>query len=132
MILIIGGAFQGKRAYADRLFSLEEKDWKDGAELSFEELCKARAVDCFQEFIKKSLREGREVRELAERLFASNPELIVVCNELGSGVIPTEAFDREWREATGRVCCELALRSGEVHRVVCGIGTVIKGEAAET
>ena len=34
--------------------------------------------------------------------------------------------DREYREAVGRLCCSLAREAVEVHRVVCGIGTVIK------
>ena len=54
------------------------------------------------------------------------PSVILLCNELGSGVVPVEAFDREWREATGRLCCRLAAEAEEVHRVACGIGMVIK------
>ena len=30
------------------------------------------------------------------------------------------------REKTGRICCRIAKEAGEVHRVVCGLGTVIK------
>ena len=47
-------------------------------------------------------------------------------NELGYGVVPVDAFDRLWREKTGRICTELAGKAEEVHRVVCGIGMVIK------
>ena len=47
-------------------------------------------------------------------------------NELGYGVVPTDSFDRAYREKTGRVCCRIAKEADEVHRVVCGIGTVIK------
>ena len=55
-----------------------------------------------------------------------NPDLILVTNELGYGVVPVDRFDREYREKTGRVCCEIAKQATEVHRVICGIGTVIK------
>ena len=64
---------------------------------------------------------------LADSLVKQNPDIIILANELGSGVVPVDAFDRSWRETTGRLCCELAKRADEVHRVVCGIGTVIKG-----
>ena len=37
-----------------------------------------------------------------------------------------EYINRAYREKTGRVCCQAARRASEVHRVVCGIGTVIK------
>ncbi|MCI9019059.1 MAG: cobinamide kinase, partial [Lachnospiraceae bacterium] len=53
-------------------------------------------------------------------------EAVIVVNELGSGVVPIDAFDRNYRETTGRICCELAKKAREVHRVVCGIGMVIK------
>ena len=62
----------------------------------------------------------------AEELLEKNPDICVVTNELGYGVVPADAFDRKYREATGRICEKLAAGSDEVHRVICGIGTVIK------
>lgn len=76
--------------------------------------------------MRRNLKEGRDIGEMAERILQKNPSVILLCNELGSGVVPVEAFDREWREATGRLCCRLAAEAEEVHRVVCGIGMVIK------
>ena len=52
----------------------------------------------------------------------------VICAEVGSGVIPISAEDRRFREATGRLCVQLAKRADCVVRVVAGIPTVIKGE----
>lgn len=126
MILIIGGAFQGKKAYAEKTFSLKEEDFTDGACCTEEELYQAKAVLHFHEFVRRSLKEGWDTAGLAERILQKNPSVILLCNELGSGVVPVEAFDREWREATGRLCCRLAAEAEEVHRVVCGIGMVIK------
>lgn len=126
MILIIGGAFQGKKAYAEKTFSLKEEDFTDGACCTEEELYQAKAVLHFHEFVRRNLKEGRDIGEMAERILQKNPSVILLCNELGSGVVPVEAFDREWREATGRLCCRLAAEAEEVHRVVCGIGMVIK------
>lgn len=126
MILIIGGAFQGKKAYAEKTFSLKEEDFTDGACCTEEELYQAKAVLHFHEFVRRNLKEGRDIGGMAERILQKNPSVILLCNELGSGVVPVEAFDREWREATGRLCCRLAAEAEEVHRVVCGIGMVIK------
>ena len=55
-----------------------------------------------------------------------NPDIVVVSQEVGYGVVPMDAFDRKYREAVGRVCTGLASKSKKVTRVVCGIGTVIK------
>ena len=51
---------------------------------------------------------------------------VVVCDEVGSGVIPLERSEREAREATGRLCIQLAQRASRVVRLVCGLATVIK------
>ena len=55
-----------------------------------------------------------------------NPQVVLVVNELGCGVVPMDAFDRKYRERAGRLCCALAREAEEVHRVLCGIGTRIK------
>ena len=52
----------------------------------------------------------------------------VVCDEVGCGVVPADKRDREAREATGRLCVELAREAEKVVRVVAGIPTVIKGD----
>ena len=46
--------------------------------------------------------------------------------ELGYGVVPVDQFDRADREKTGRACCKVAQSAQVVHRVGCGVGTVIK------
>ncbi len=51
---------------------------------------------------------------------------IVVCCEVGSGVIPAERTAREAREATGRLCCRLAERAEGVIRLVSGIPVKLK------
>ena len=60
------------------------------------------------------------------KIISRNPELVIVSQEVGYGVVPVDAFDRKYREAVGRVCTKLAAYSSKVTRVVCGIGTVIK------
>jgi hypothetical protein len=126
MILVTGGAFQGKKEYVRQAFGLKEADFTDGKECAWEAVYEAKAVTHFHEYIRRSLEAGREVSNLAKELYRRNPEVILVVNELGSGVVPVDAFDRNYRETTGRVCCELAKYSGEVHRVTCGIGRKIK------
>ena len=53
---------------------------------------------------------------------------IVICNEVGSGVVPLEADQRIWRDAVGDLSCRLAKRADCVVRMVCGIPQAIKGE----
>lgn len=124
MKLIIGGAFQGKRRYAQETFGVSE-GWADGETCGYDEIFSCRAIDRFHLFVKRFMDSG-DLDGLAKRLAGENGELLVVTDELGCGVVPVDAFDRAWREKCGRVCTALAAECSEVHRVVCGIGTVIK------
>ena len=63
---------------------------------------------------------------LAEQILQENPELIVVTAEVGYGLVPVDAFERQYREAVGRICTNLAACADRVDRVQCGIGTRIK------
>lgn len=124
MEMIIGGAFQGKEALAKSEYP--DITWIRGEEADMEALIHAEGVIGFHEFIRKELKEEKEVSSLAEELIKKNPDIILVSDEVGYGVVPIDAFDRKYREAVGRVCTELARFSRKVTRVVCGIGMVIK------
>lgn len=103
-ILIVGGAAQGKRAFARSLSP--ETD----------------IVDNLQNLVRDALENGTPVPEAAD--FAGKT---VVCNELGCGVVPIDEMEREWREETGRLCCDIVARADWVYRVCCGIPQCIKG-----
>ena len=125
MKLVIGGAFQGKYQYARKTFGIQE-GWIDGDTCSWNEIFECRGILHFHDYVQRRLRAGKSVDGLAEELLEKNPDICVVTNELGYGVVPADAFDRKYREATGRICEKLAAGSDEVHRVICRIGTVIK------
>ena len=128
MILIIGGAYQGKLEYAQNLTNYKKEEFLDGKTCEMDEIFHAKGILGFHEYVKRWLVQGRDPKELAEELRSKNPNLVVVTNELGYGVVPCDALDRQWREATGRVCTKLAKASKMVVRVVCGIGMVLKDE----
>lgn len=124
--MIIGGAYQGKAAYAKAQFP--DVDWKFGGEITEEELLKVAGVLGFQEYIRKALKAGEDLTGLAEKLAQQDPDVILVSEEVGYGIVPADAFERQYREAVGRVCTALAAKSRRVTRVVCGIGTVLKDD----
>ena len=136
MKLIIGGAFQGKLAYASAAAEIAPEEFADGAVCGFEVLDTCRGMNHFHEYVRRCLQEGREltgylaegrsVEELPERIVQKNPEVVLVANELGCGIVPMDPFERQFREAFGRLCCRLAQEAKEVHRVICGLGTVIR------
>lgn len=123
MIFITGGAFSGKRGYAEN--SLGASDLASGTE-PFARLCEAEAVYDFQLFAEKCMEGGLDAFNEAERLIEKNPDVIIIADEIGCGVVPVEKRDRDLREMCGRLNCMLAERADSVIRVVCGIGRVIK------
>lgn len=124
MEMIIGGAFQGKSTYAEKYYP--EIRWSLGSSVSEDELYRAEGILGFHEFIRREMRAGKDVKGLAGKLIEKNPDVILVSDEVGYGVVPVDPFDRAYRETVGRICTELASFSTRVTRVVCGIGTVIK------
>lgn len=143
MKLVIGGAFQGKLAYAKETYHIE--NWIDGRSCGFEEIWACGGIHHFHEYIRRAVAVGQEdgfhgwihagslidleeqAEAFAEELYRRNPGILVVSNELGYGVVPMDKFDRDYRETVGRACTCIAARSDEVVRVVCGIGLRIKG-----
>ena len=59
-------------------------------------------------------------------LMQDNPDVILICDEVGGGIVPVDKEERAYRECVGRVLCELAKEAESVERVYCGIGQTIK------
>ncbi|MDE6905016.1 MAG: bifunctional adenosylcobinamide kinase/adenosylcobinamide-phosphate guanylyltransferase [Lachnospiraceae bacterium] len=125
MILVVGGANQGKTFYASEKFQISH--WIFGGDCDMETVCLAPGICHFELLVERMIRKGENPKEFAEKLIKLNPDIIIITNELGCGLVPMDAFFRRYREEHGRVCTFLAAQAKEVHRVFCGIGTVIKG-----
>jgi len=124
MEMIVGGAWQGKTAYVRTHYP--EKCFLQSGQLSEEELFSAQGLLDLHMYIRKALEEGRDVSCLAENLCEKNPELVLTVQELGSGVVPMDPFERRYRELTGRICTYLAAKSTRVIRIVAGIPMILK------
>ena len=85
MEMIIGGAYQGKTVYAKKEYPL--LNWADGDKVTEEELMRAQGVTDFQKYIRRELEKERDVSELAEQIILKNPDVILVSQEVGYGVL---------------------------------------------
>lgn len=110
MILIIGGSYQGKTAYARENFP------------------EYRYLNQLHLFVKKRLDEGKKPDDIMAEILEiiKEGDWVIISDEIGNGVVPLEPEDRRWREITGSILTALAREATEVHRVVCGIGQRIK------
>lgn len=120
MILVIGGAGQGKLAAALRNTGYTEADvtTTPGADRP--------VLNGMADAVRAALAAGEAQEQILSKLLR---HAVVICDEVGYGVVPMERFEREWRENVGRICCVLAEKSDVVVRIFCGIPMVLKGEA---
>ena len=114
MILVIGARCSGKREYVKGL------GYTDG-EIADAEMDSRPVVMNLQDMVAKG---PEKAMDLLPELLEKD---VVICCEVGSGVIPLERSDRDMREATGRLCVALARHADKVVRLVAGIPVVIKG-----
>ncbi len=124
MILVIGAAYAGKRAYAKSI--LPEISFIDGENCAPDAVFHCQGIDHFHTYIRRQMEAGNEVSDLPQKISRENPDVVIISDEIGYGIVPETAFLREYREMTGRVLSGLAAKADQVYRVVCGIGTVIK------
>lgn len=136
MIFIIGGENQGKLEYLFNISRFKKEDVVDCLNvdgLKAEEILMSNrpVIYNFNNLIKELLvvyDDEEKVKENIKRMIKENRKAVIISNEIGYGIVPIDKFERRYRELTGRICCEIAKESKEVHRVICGIGTIIKGE----
>ncbi|MBU3113471.1 bifunctional adenosylcobinamide kinase/adenosylcobinamide-phosphate guanylyltransferase [Clostridium lacusfryxellense] len=68
----------------------------------------------------------QEISDFLGEAEKSSKEIIIVTNELGSGIVPENKMARVFRDIAGRVNQYIASRAQEVYMVVCGIQIKIK------
>ena len=136
MILVIGGLAQGKLHYVCKNYVHREDGQEelvlDGT-LVLPEGQRATEDGDFQiivnhlhQYIRRQLQQGEDPEAALAAFLKKNPDSILICNEIGNGIVPMEAEERCYRECTGRILERLAAEADEVVRVVCGIGQRIR------
>jgi len=126
MILVFGGSYQGKLAYALKRFGLAENDvyrcgiddvnMPEGEKIIYE----------IDKWILALVKSDTDEETMITRFADSNRDAVVICNDISCGVVPLDPVLRKWREAVGRSMALLSDKSGEVVRLFCGIPARLK------
>ena len=89
-------------------------------------------IDCITLWLNNIFYEKKnwrtEVEKLSKFLSSFKQPLILVTNELGSGIISMNKLSREFQDASGITNQILAAVCDDVYLVVCGIPKKIKGK----
>ena len=109
MIFIVGGAYQGKTEYARLNYGTDY-----------------RIINGYHLKVRQQLEQGDDPLEEVKKILAESEKLVIISDDIGCGLVPVDAFERRYREASGRVNCYLAKEAEQVIRMVCGVPARIK------
>ena len=121
MIFVFGGAYQGKKEFAEKTFDIKEGD--------------ERVINNLNDWIRGLVEDGRNTDDAVDALIKdvsereakeSSGEIVIIMNDVSQGLVPMDPVDRAFREANGRAMIKIAAAANGVYRVFCGIGVKIK------
>ncbi len=120
MILIIGGAYQGKLDFARARFDLQQEDIFvcDGAQIDFSKRCIC-SLEVFTRCCADPVAYFEENREKWQ-------DSILILRDIFCGVVPMDAQVRTWRQETGRFAQYLGREATQVSRIFCGLEQRLK------
>jgi adenosylcobinamide kinase/adenosylcobinamide-phosphate guanylyltransferase len=88
-------------------------------------------VDCLTLWLSNLMHHKREVavetEALADVLAVVPCRVVLVSNEVGMGLVPMNALEREFRDAQGRLNQRIAAVADHVEFIVAGLPLVLKG-----
>ena len=126
MILIFGGAYQGKLSYALERFRLTEDDVYRCGDENIDAPENRKVIYEIDKWILALIKSNADTAEAARRFIDANVDAVVICNDISCGVVPVDPVMRKWREAVGRALAELSRASDEAVRLFCGIPMRVK------
>lgn len=124
MILIIGGACQGKLAYAQEKLGVAREDvyFCQGDAIDFSKPC----VYGIEEFTWACTQTGVDPIAYFARHQAQWQQAVLICQDIFCGVVPMDDRQRQWRQDTARLCQYLAGQARQVSRMFCGLEQRLK------
>lgn len=120
MILIIGGAYQGKRAFAQTAFGLPEEEIYtcQGENIDFSKRC----IEKIEHFAQ----QNPDPVGYFQAHRAQWQDSILIMDDIFCGVVPMGAQTRAWRQECGRLSQYLAGQADRVSRIFCGLEQRLK------
>lgn len=127
MHLVIGGKYMGKLTYVKTLYG-ENVSMCDLSVEEPESMLAARVITNLQDGVRFFLKRGERCADFFEVNLSRLNGKVLIGDEIGSGVVPMEPFERLWRDETGFLYQFLAAKAELVDRVWAGIPCRLKGK----
>ncbi|MBW6409212.1 bifunctional adenosylcobinamide kinase/adenosylcobinamide-phosphate guanylyltransferase [Clostridium weizhouense] len=126
MILVFGGAYNGKIDFVKSKYNLQEEDlfFCNDSNLDFSYKC----IVGLHVFIRECVLKKIDALEIIKENLSYLKDKTIICDEIGSGIVPLTQEDRIWREECGKVLQFLSKEAKKVSRIFFGIEEVLKDE----
>lgn len=128
MVLIIGGAYQGKLSYVLKEYSKKASDVYDCSVECSAAPPNLKIIYHFERWILTCVRVNPNPESVIAEYLKTLTDEIIVCEDISCGLVPVDQELRMWRETVGRTLTVLSVRADRVVRLFCGIPTILKGE----
>jgi adenosyl cobinamide kinase/adenosyl cobinamide phosphate guanylyltransferase len=126
MILIIGGAYQGKLEYTKENYSINDRDVFTCDEGCITPDLSQKVIYGLHKLILEQIRSNMDTGDFLKTNLNHFSDKIIICDDISCGIVPMDAQMRSYREAVGRALAYLSNNANEVIRVFCGLGTRLK------
>lgn len=125
-MLVFGGAFNGKLKYVKDKYSLKDEEiyYCKSDEINFEK----KVISGFHIFIREMLLNNKDSIKYIEENKELLKEKILIADDINSGIVPIDKFDRKWRDINGKALQILSKENNKVIRVFFGLEMVLKDE----
>ena len=118
MVLIIGGAYQGKLDFARENLGVTEVWTCTGPQIDFSRRCIYK-IEEFTACHPDPVSYFEEHREQWK-------DSVLILQDIFCGVVPMGAENRAWRQRTGRLAQYLSREADRVFRIFCGLEQRLK------
>ncbi len=125
-MLVLGGAFNGKLKYVKDKYSLKDEEiyYCKSDEINLEK----KVISGFHIFIREMLINNKDAIKYIEENKELLKEKILIADDINSGIVPIDKFDRKWRDVNGKALQILSKENTKVIRVFLGLEMVLKDE----
>lgn len=128
MILVFGGAYQGKYEWAKKNLKFDDDEvlncTREMKSIDF----RHKVYNHFEEFIYALTSQDKDAGKFLAENRSKIEDKIFIIEDISQGIVPIDPIDRAWREEVGRATTYIGLEAKEVYRVFCGLGQEIKND----
>ena len=129
---VYGGAHQGKWAFVKEQLLKEKTCYLDGhdvpLDLAWPEDCDSLAFNAIHHWVRRMLLVERDPAPIFTEFLkqAGARDVVLICDDMSAGLIPTNAFDRQFRAQVGKLSQLMTQRAVRVTRLVAGVPIPLK------